>query len=126
MLDASEPIVFVAKVQPGQTLKFSERIKGEGTIQSVKVRFFQGQQLSLHVRPYVLHKGNKIEDIVTYPEGTNQYLSGDDDYLVFDVVCPVENDDELYVWVHNTDPDDTYTLNVAVTIDYLGGKHRAV
>lgn len=126
MLDVSEPIVFVASIPPGQIRKFQERIKADGTIQSVKVRFFKGQQLALHVRPYVLHTGNLVEDIITYPEGTNQYLSGDDDYPLYDVVCPVRNDDELVVWVHNTDPDDTYTLNVTVTVDYHGGQNRAV
>jgi len=123
-----EPIVFKAVIAPGETKKFSERIKGDGTIEQMKVRFFQGQQKSLLVRPYVLHKGNKIEDLITYPEGTDTYLSGDNDYLEFDLVVPVENDDQLVIWVQNVDPDalDPYTLNLSVMIDYYGGKSRVV
>lgn len=121
-----EPISFVAVIPPLQTRKFAERVKADGTVEKLKVRFFAGQEKSLQVRPYILHKGRKIEDLVTYPEGTNEYLCGDDDYLEFDLSIPVENDDEIVIAVSNMDIDDPYTLNVSVMIDYYGGKMRVV
>jgi len=115
-------------IAPDEVITLRERIKGDGTIEQMKVRFFQGQQKSLLVRPYVRHKGNKIEDLITYPEGTNQFLSGENDYLEFDLVVPVENDDELCIWVSNVDADhlDPYTLHVSVMVDYFGGTSRVV
>jgi hypothetical protein len=118
--DKKEPISFIAIVPKGETLKFSERIKANGTIESLRIRFFTGQQKSLHVRPYIKHKGNKIEDLITYPDGTDQYVSGDDDYLDFPLVVAVENDDEIVVWAQNTDLADDYTLHVSVMVDYYG------
>lgn len=123
---SKEVISFRALIQPGQVVKFHERIKGDATIEQVRVRFYIGQQKALHVRPYVVHRGNKPEDLITYPEGTDAFLSGDDDYLDFPCVVPVGNDDEAYVWVQNTDADNAYTLVVDMVIDYYGGKSRVV
>ena len=121
-----EVIAFRASVPPLTQVKFSERVKGAATIVSVMARFYSGQQLALKVRPCVLAQGNKLTDLITYPEGTDQYLSGDDDVLPFEMSIPVRNDDELVVFAHNTDDNDAYTLVLYVTLDYMGGSSRVV
>jgi hypothetical protein len=125
-LNKKEAVVFIKTIQPGEMLTFSERVKSDGTIEQVKIRFFRGQQKTLLVRPYVQHKGNKIEDLITYPEDTDQALSGDDDNLNYETIVPVQYDDNLKVWVKNTDGVNAYTLHVSVMIDYYGGTQRVV
>jgi hypothetical protein len=108
-----------------QTLEFKERIKANGTIETVKVRFYKGQQKALEVYPFVRHKGNKDESLITY-SGSTSHLSGDDDYFIYDVVVPVENDDQMMIHVKNIDPTYAYTMVVDVAVDYYGGKDRVV
>lgn len=130
MATKKEPIYFSTSVPAnGGKVRLTERIKGSGTIEEVRVRFFPGQQKALQVRPFVKHKGGeygKIEELITYPSGGDQFLSGDDDNLIFDAIVPVVNDDEIVVEATNTDPDDAYTLHVVIMIDYYGGADRVV
>jgi hypothetical protein len=122
-----EIITFREIIPPNtlQDLQFSERIKADGTIETIKVRFYKGQQKSLQVYPFVRHKGNKDESLITYSGSTN-HLSGDDDYFIYDVVVPVENDDQMIIFVKNVDPTYSYTMVVDVAIDYYGGKDRVI
>lgn len=99
-----------------------ERIKADGTIENVKIRLYQGNQKSLRVRPYVEHKGSKIEDVITYASTSDNFISGDDDYFVFDITVPVQYDDYIKIWVQNVDGTYDYTLSVDVEVDYIGGK----
>lgn len=95
----------------------SERIKGAGRIQEVRARFYAGQERALLARPYVLHKGQKAEDLFTFVEGSEPYLSGDDDTFTFPVSVEVENDDELKIWYKNN-ANYQYTLVLDITIVY--------
>jgi hypothetical protein len=125
-VNKKETILF-NKVIPANTQgKISERIKMEGTVERVEVRFYRGQQKALQIIPVVLHKGQKSEPLITFPEGTDGYLAGDDDNFKFDIVIPIENDDEVVIYYKNTDLTYDYTLMVHVSIDYYGGKNRVV
>lgn len=117
-----EIVSFRKLIPPNTTDVIGERIKADGTIESVKVRIYQGVQKALQINPFVEHKGNKLEDMITYPSTTDPYISGDDDYLEFDVTIPVEYDDFLKVWVKNTDATNSYTLVLDVEVDYIGGR----
>jgi hypothetical protein len=125
-LSKKEVISFTATIAPLADMVFSERVKAPGTLEGIRIRFYAGQELDLRVRPYVLHKGQKSEDVLTYPEGSNPYLSGDDDEFYFPVTVPLANDDEIKVHVVNVNTQYAYTLVVHVAIDYYGGGNRVI
>lgn len=119
-----EVISFRKSIAAGASDIIRERVKSPGTLEEVRVRFNPGQGNTLRVRPVVEHKGNRIEDLVTYPGGTNQFLSGDDDYFILPCSITVDNDDFVEVIANNTGAF-TYTIVVDVVIDYLYGQERA-
>jgi hypothetical protein len=123
LINKKEPIVFIKKIPPGVTDVLSERVKGDGTIEGFTVRFFPGQENSLRVRPFVEHRGGTIEELVTYVETGDRFLSGDNDYDEYAAAIPVRNDDYVKVHVTNTSPYE-YTLKIVVNVDYLGGQNR--
>lgn len=126
-LNKKEVISFRQPINPNTVDQiFKTRVKSDGTVEEVRVRFYRGQQLALQVDPIVFHKGNKREDLIYYAQGTHNYLAGDDDYFVYPVVVPVEADDYVSVMVSNTDPANTYTMCVDIILDYYGGKDRIV
>jgi hypothetical protein len=125
---SKKEIISFREVIPAGTvvaLEFNERVKGDGTVETLKVRFYRGQQKSLEVYPFIRHKGNKDESLITFA-GNTRHLSGDDDYFIYNVVTPVENDDQIMVQVKNIDPTNPYTMVVDVEIDYYGGKNRVI
>lgn len=113
-----EVISFRENIEPGQVLTISERVKWNGTVNGLRVRFYPGPERSLHVRPYVRHKNQLSEELFTYAGASEPYISGDDDYFKFPVLIPVEYDDEVVVWVENTDSNYVYTLSVDVILLY--------
>lgn len=125
-MDKKEVIQFKSIIPPNTEKVFSERIKADGTVEELRVKFYSGQERTLQVRPTIRHKGNLLQDLVTYPSDTEQYLSGDNDYFAFDLTGVVENDDEIKIFVTNNNPDYSYTLDATVTIDYYGGKNRII
>lgn len=113
-----EVISFRKSVDPGESGKMTERVKAKGTVEGFKVRFYAGQEEDLRVRVYLRKVGNIIEELITY-QGNN-FLSGDDDYFIYDVITPVKNDDEIVVEYENVTAEEVgaYTLSVDVSIDY--------
>lgn len=125
MSNKKEVIIFRKLIAPGEKLTFEERIKENGTIESVKLRFYSGQEMNLKVYPFVRHTGNRIENFTTSP--TNEpYIMGDDDAFVFDVVIPVWNDDTLTVMVENASLTYSYNMVCDITVDYYSGTDRVV
>ena len=125
-LDKREVVSFRKTIAAGTSDTLVERVKAAGTIEEIRVKFYLGQTGDLRVRPFVEHKGRKIEDVITYPSTANPYLSGEDDYFVFPISISVGYDDYIKVWVQNVDAVNSYTLVVDYVIDYLGGKNRVV
>lgn len=124
---SKKEIVAFRKTIPANTSDvLAERIKADGTIEELRVRFYQGQQKALQVHIFVEHKGSKIEEMITYPSTSDGFLSGDDDYFIFPVSIPVAYDDYLKVAVKNTETQYPYSLSCDIVIDYLGGKNRVV
>jgi hypothetical protein len=121
-----EVISFRKVISPLEVITIKERIKAPGTVEELRVRFYRGQQLALEVLPYIEHKGRQIEELITFAEGTEGVLQGDDDYFVFPVVASVDYDDYIKVRVVNKDTTYSYTLSVDVVIDYYGGHRRVV
>ena len=120
-------IMSFRKVIPANTPDLlSERVKGPGTIEGIKVKFYPGQQKALRIVPFVEHKGSKTEQLITYPSTTDQFLAGDDDYFIFPVIVEVDNDDFVKIRAVNTDLVNAYTCVVDVIIDYYAGKKRVI
>lgn len=123
--DKTEVIPFRIQVPASSgVLKLSERLKADCTIEDIQVRFYPGQEGDLHVMPKIKRTGNRVEDLITFPAGTDQFLAGDDDTWRLDVGVDAQLDDEIQIIYENVDPTYEYTLMVFVTVDYLGGKNR--
>lgn len=119
-----EIIAIRKDIAPGQKLSFKERLKDNGALVSVRIRFYPGVENDLKVHPYVLHKNNRLEDIVTYVEGANSFISGDDDTFEFPVYLEFKYDDEFVVDAENIGVY-TYTLVLDAVVEYvvdLGGE----
>lgn len=121
-----EPILFRKTIPGGASDDLHERIKGDGTIEEMRVRFYPGQQKDLHVSVWIDHKGSQAEFLYTTPSSGERYLSGDDDAFIFPVTIEVEYDDFVRVHVENVDPLNDYDLAVDVLVDYYGGKNRII
>lgn len=121
-----EVMHFQKTIPAGETSDARQRVKANGTVEQLRVRFYTGQQKSLQVNPIVLHKGEKAEPLVSYLKGGDPFIAGEDDYFVFPVVVPVEYDDEIVIYYTNTDLANPYTLSVQVIVDYFGGTDRIV
>lgn len=122
----TEVISFRQDITAGQQLTITERIKDKGEIIEVRVRFYPGQERALQVRPFVQLFNLQTEDLLTWGGSTNgsgspdRFLSGDEDYFVFPVSASVVADDNIAVWVNNTDLVYTYTLVCDVVVQYYG------
>lgn len=124
--DKREPIIFRKSILHSTTDTLQERIKADGTIEEMRVRFYPGQQKALQVEVVVEHKGQQAEYLYTSPATGERYLSGDDDYFIFPLTCEVEYDDFVKVRAVNTDATYDYDLAVDVLVDYYGGKNRVI
>jgi hypothetical protein len=113
-----EVIAFRRTVVAGNRGSQRERLKDKGYVQEVRIRFYAGVENVLEVRPYVLHKNNRAEDLFTYPEGTRQHVVGDNDYLIFPVNVDFDYDDEIVVDFLNNNATYPYTLSVDVIVVY--------
>jgi len=115
-----EVISFRASILENDTYTFKERLKDNGFIEEVKIRFYPGVEKSLRVNPYILHKENRREELVTFPDMTDQFITGDDDYLTFPVSIEFAYDDEMAVDVSNVSDMYAYSLVVDVIVSYSG------
>jgi hypothetical protein len=116
-----EVIAIRQNMAPGQVAEIVERVKYDGNIERINVRFYAGQENELTVLPYVRHKGKKNETFFTFPEGTDPYLSGEDDHLEYPLSIDVEYDDEIVVRAENKSGGVNaydYTLVVDIVISY--------
>lgn len=122
-----EVISFRKDIQPGENVTLTERVKWNGAVKQLRIRFYPGVERALHVRPYVLHKAQLPENIITYVQESEQYISGDDDFYEFPCLIPVEYDDEVKVWARNDNDVYLYTLVVDVILQYEleGGRNHA-
>jgi hypothetical protein len=112
----AENISFRKVIQPLESGMLKERVKANGVIRQVSIRFYSGQEKSLRVRPFVLHKASRAEDFFTYVEGTDVFMSGDNDVFNFPITLDVEYDDQIAVSYENTSSAYPYSLVVDVQV----------
>lgn len=98
-------------------LLIKERMKDNGSVNEVRVRFYPGVEKSLHVNPYILHKAGRREELFTYPVGGEGFISGDNDTFVFPISIDFEYDDEIVVEFENVG-NYSYTLAVDIIVNY--------
>lgn len=125
-MNSREVIAFRKKIEPLEEIEISERVKANGTLENIKFRFYLGQELQLKVMIFIRHKGNKVQYPYTVAGGGEYYIAGDDDVFNFDVVIPIQNDDEIVCKVINLSEEWDYNLVCDVDIDYYGGNNRIV
>jgi hypothetical protein len=125
-LQDMESISFRKVIEKGQSVILKERVKADGTVTKVKIKFYEGQEGSLRVTPYVLKTRNRIEQLVTYAEGSDTYLSGNDEAYEQDISLKINNDDYVCISVTNTSSEYDYNLNADILVDYYGGNDRVV
>ncbi len=117
----SEVISFRYDADPTEIYTLKERMKADGVVTQVNIRFYPGVELALEIKPFLLHKGRRAEDIFTYAEGSKVAISGDDDFFQFPVNLTFEYDDEFCVYFSNTDGVNSYTVCVDVFVNYEPG-----
>lgn len=113
-----EIIAIRKDIAPGTKVTFKERMKDNGALVNIRVRFYPGVENDLKVIPFILHKGNRREDVLTYVEGSNTNISGDDDTFIFPVYVEFKYDDELVVEVQNVGAF-SYTCVFDATVEYV-------
>ena len=125
--DTKKSISFRSLIPANTEKWFHHRIEGEATIEELRVKFYRGQQLALKVIPYLELKGiNSLEPLVIFAQNTDQFLAGDDDYLIFPIDYPAKNDDYIKIYAKNEDLTYDYNLSLDIVIDYLGGQNRVI
>lgn len=120
-----ESIVIRQTIGIGASGEISERIKAPGTIEGMRVIFPPGPSGLLHVIPYVKRHGGKLDPLLTFPSGSNGYISGDNMILPFPVTFAVKNDEEIIILYNNLDTV-VHELMVDVFVDYYGGGQRII
>ena len=124
-MDRKEVISFRKIISGESELDISERVKDYGTVENIKIKFYQGQQLALQIRPIILKAHGTPVDLISYAEETDEFLSGDDDYFIYDINIPVSIDNQIILKCKNLASFDVNVV-VDVTIDYLAGTKRVV
>jgi hypothetical protein len=114
----TEVIAFRQNINPSTSQTIIERVKANGRVAEIRVRFYPGQERELQIRPFVSLLNRLTEDVLTYPAGTEGYLSGDDDYLIFPVSVELRTDDNICVWANNVNATYVYTCVVDVVVQY--------
>ena len=120
-----ESVRFAGSVNAGDTETETFEVSEDCTVEEVKVRFYQGPRLSLHVVPFVedgTDRGRRVE-LVNFRG--KEYVDGDNDLWVFDASEGVEDGEVVGVEVENTDGSNGYDYAVDMTLDYAGGTERA-
>lgn len=124
-MDRKEVISFRKVINANTEIELTERIKDFGTVENIKVKFYQGQQLALTIRPMIFKAHGTPVDLLSYAKETDNFISGDDDYFIFDVNIPVAIDNKIALKCVN---QANFEVNVVVdiTVDYLGGNKRVI
>jgi len=114
---------FSDTVPPDSTRTYSRAIEEPATAEQLSVRFYQGPELELEIRPLRQRESDALPliDLVG-----RDVVVGDDDVFDFEVSEPLEEGDELVMEVTNNSTEYAYDFNADVAIDYLGGTERAV
>jgi hypothetical protein len=114
---------FSTTVPPDTTRTLTKTIERDATAEQLMIRFYQGPELALEVKPTRERQAESLPLIDLYGR---EVVVGDNDVFNFSVAEPLEEGDELAVEVTNTDSEYSYDVSVDIVIDYAGGTARAL
>jgi hypothetical protein len=119
---SGETIPFKKKIGPTtDPVYLYERVKDYGEVSEVRIRIYAGPEGEFKIRPFIKHKRGVVQEMVTYPDGSDRYVYGDNDYFIIPVGKEVAIDDEIALEVVNG-TTYTYTLSVDVVMNYYERK----
>lgn len=96
------PYIFRKSIPAGDSGHIGIPLTGHGYVTKCTINFAAGENGTLHIRPYVIHPGELINDLLKYPSNANQYVSGDGQTYELPCYQEVENHSELRIWYENT------------------------
>lgn len=114
-------VVIKQVVAAGSRGVLNYRIPSDCTIELIRVNFYPGQERCLRLTPVAKH-GQRFENFIELVG--EPYLSGDDDYLSYDVSVPMAYDDEILLYYENIG-SWPYTVDTQFTLEYENGQRRA-
>ncbi len=124
-MNKKEIVSFRKVLGPSEKIKLNERIKNNGTIETIKIKFYQGQRLALKIRPLLMGHGDYPVDLISYADDTDTFITGDDDYFIFDINIPASYDSYLEIQAENQ-ADFDVNIVVDIVVDYFGGQKRVL
>jgi hypothetical protein len=116
-------IVPIRKVAPkGQSGNIEYEIKGSsgvevGKLSNLKIRFYSGVEKALRLKP-ILKKYRDHDEIFEYPDGTDSYITGDDDPLDYPLSVPVMGEWKFILEWENTSDTYDYSIVADLTVTY--------
>lgn len=116
-------LTFATEVAPNSTETLTHRVSRNATVESIKIRFYQGPRLAVSVTPFVDHAGDDGETPLLRTVG-KEAVDGDNDVYEFGISVPVDEGDTLTMGLENTDPDFSYNVRTNLELDYAGGGGR--
>ena len=123
-MNTKEVIHFSKTITAGATETLNARIKNDGTLEELRVRFYEGANRELSIRPVIDTRGN-LQEILSYATSGDSTLKGNDDYFAIPVNMPVRLDDVAKVVVTSASAIDLDFV-VDMVVDYKAGLERAV
>lgn len=124
-IDSKENFFVQDEVAVSSTETYTQRIKADGTLEKMSIRFYPGCSKTLQIYAYIKRKGNNALEAIC-SMGSEAFFAGDDDKFVLDVVTPVNLDDEIYIKAINTDAVNVRNFVCSISVDYYGGLKRII
>ena len=119
--NAQKTYVFRKAIPAGGSGFMDVELVAHGHIDGVRVRFAAGESGTLHVRPVVVIPQEITIDLFVYADGSDRYISGDNETVESSVGCEVENHAVLRVFYENTGEAGSIDsqLNVDIGVTYF-------
>ncbi len=124
--DSKKIVTFRGTVTHGTERIFRYDLRKPGTIEEINNRIYSGAVGLLKIRPYLVSQGEVYEAMVKHADGADDFLAGDDDRDRYDVTMPFDRGNYIEIRVKNDSDTYDYDLNMAITLDYYGGKRRVI
>ena len=95
-MNTKEVIHFSKTITAGTSETLNARIKNNGTLEEIRVRFYEGANRELSIRPVIDTRGN-LQEIISYATSGDSQIKGNDDYFAIPVNMPVKLDDHIKI-----------------------------
>jgi len=116
--NVSKTYVFRKTITPGDSGYIDAELSAHGFVKAVKIRFAAGENGTLHIRPTVVIPQDIPIDLLSYAQGGDKFVSGDDETVSSDVKFEIENHAILRVWYDNQGIGNSF-LNVDIEVEYF-------